>query len=72
MYVGSVIKAELRMPVQSRHKLRGKLLAISEDGLLKIEDEISGILDVAFANIATARLVPVFKDNQKKNPKSAS
>ena len=27
MYVGSVIKAELRMPVQSRHKLRGKLFS---------------------------------------------
>lgn len=72
MYIGSVIKAELRMPVQSRHKVRGKLLEISSDGLLKIEDEISGILDIAFANIATARLVPMFKDNNKKNPKSAS
>ena len=72
MYIGSVIKAELRMPVQSRHKVRGKLLEISSDGLLKIEDEISGVLDIAFANIATARLVPAFKDNSKKNPKSAS
>lgn len=72
MYIGSVVKAELRMPVQSRHKVRGKLLKISSDGLLKIEDEISGILDIAFANISTARLVPAFKDNNKKNPKSAS
>ncbi len=72
MYIGSVVKAELRMPVQSRHKVRGKLLEISSDGLLKIEDEISGILDIAFANISTARLVPTFKDNNKKNPKSAS
>ena len=71
-YIGSVIKAGLRMPVQSRHKVRGKLLEISEDGLLKIEDEISGVLDIAFANVSLARLVPSFKDNHKKNPKSAS
>ena len=71
--LGQTIKAELRIPAQGRHKLQGKLEEVNDaDGILKIDDKISGLFEVAFANIATARVVPEFPSNNKKAPRSAS
>ena len=67
-YVGSQIKAELRIPTQGRHKLQGLLTEVTDDGLLKIQD----LMEVAFTNISVARVVPEFPSNNKKAPKSAS
>lgn len=71
-YVGSQIKAELRIPTQGRHKLQGLLTEVTDDGLLKIQDKISDLMEVAFTNISVARVVPEFPSNNKKAPKSAS
>lgn len=71
-YIGESVKLELRMPVQSRHKLKGKLIEITEEGTVKIEDELNGEMEVAFANVSVARLIPTFPEKNKKNPKSAS
>ena len=71
-YVDHTIKAELRIPTQGRHKLQGKLVAVSDDGLLTIEDNLSGAMEVAFANVAQARVVPEFPSNNKKAPRSSS
>ena len=71
-YVGSQIKAELRIPTQGRHKLQGLLTEVTDDGLLKIQDKISYLMEVAFTNISVARVVPEFPSNNKKAPKSAS
>ena len=71
-YVGKTVKAELRMPTQGRHKLQGILESVSEDGMLKINDKVSGEMEVAFSNISTARVVPEFPQNNKKAPRSAS
>ena len=71
-YVGETVKAELRMPTQGRHKLPGILENVSDDGMLKINDKVSGEIEVAFSNISTARVVPEFPQNNKKAPRSAS
>ncbi len=71
-YVGKLVKAELRMPTQGRHKLQGILESVSDDGILKINDKVSGDIEVAFSNISTARVVPEFPQNNKKAPRSAS
>lgn|SRR5574344_1206336 len=66
-YVGKTIKAELRIPTQGRHKLQGTLEEAADDGMLKINDKISGLIEVAFSNISTARVVPEFPSNNKKS-----
>lgn len=71
-YTGKTVKAELRIPTQGRHKLQGSLEEVSDDGMLKINDKISGLIEVAFSNISTARVVPEFPTNNKKAPKSGS
>lgn len=71
-YVGQTIKAELRIPTNGRHKLQGILEEVSEDGMLKVNDKISGLMVIAFSNVSTARVVPEFKSNNKKAPKSGS
>ncbi|MGN1280432.1 MAG: ribosome maturation factor RimP [Succinivibrio sp.] len=71
-YTGKTVKAELRIPTQGRKKLQGVLEEVTDDGMLKINDKLSGVVEVAFSNISTARLVPEFPDNNKKAPKSLS
>ena len=71
-YTGKTVKAELRIPTQGRHKLQGTLDEVTDDGMLKINDKISGLIEVAFSNVSTARVVPEFPTNNKKAPKSGS
>lgn len=68
-YVGKTVKAELRIPMQGRHKLQGTLTEITEDGLVKIDDKISGLMEISFANVSVARVVPEFPSNSKKATK---
>ncbi len=71
-YTGKTVKAELRIPTQGRHKITGNLVSVTDDGILTVDDKISGPIEVAFANISVARVVPEFPSNNKKAPKSSS
>lgn len=68
-YVGSEVKAELRLPVQGRRKVSGELVSVDEDGFLHVNDKLQGPLTIAFENIALMRVVPVFASGGiKKQP----
>jgi ribosome maturation factor RimP len=69
-YVGSVVKAELRMAQEGRKRLKGELTGVSADGLVTIAEEGAGPCEVAFSNIAALRLVPSFNDGGAKAPKN--
>lgn len=62
-YVDSRIKVEVRIPMQGKRKFDGKLLSVDESGTIKMLDAHLGEVEIAFANISIARVVPVFKDN---------
>lgn len=64
-YVGSEVKAELRIPVQGRRKLSGIMGAMSEDGTFTIADKLAGEMKLAFENVALMRLVPTFEKPKK-------
>lgn len=65
-YIGKKIKAEVRIPVGGRRKFEGVLEEVTEDNSLKINDKISGQVEIAFSNISVARLVPEFSQTGKK------
>ncbi len=67
-YTGSEVKAELRIPVQGRRKLNGILRSVAADGTLSLDDKQSGLLNLAFENVAQLRLVPDFSSINPKKP----
>ncbi|MGN0915294.1 MAG: ribosome maturation factor RimP [Succinivibrio sp.] len=69
-YEGKTVKAELRIPSMGRKKLQGRLNKVGDDGILVIEDTLSGPVEVAFANAQSVRVVPEFPSNNKHAPKS--
>lgn len=58
--VGTVVRAEVRIPVQGRRKFKGVLTAFAEDGTCTINDALAGEVRLAFENIALMRVVPDF------------
>ena len=64
-YVGTKVKAELRIPQDGRRRLLG-ILKSAGGGMASIEEEGGTVIEAAFSNIALMRAVPVFKNNTKK------
>lgn len=61
LYIGSEIRAELKIAVQGRRRFEGRLESCSEDGSFVIFDKnLNAPAEIAFDNVATARLVPDF------------
>ena len=56
----------MRIPVGGRRKFEGVLEEVTEDNSLKINDKISGSMEIAFSNVSVARLVPEFPQTGKK------
>ncbi len=69
-YVGTKVKAELRIPQDGRRRLLG-ILKSAGGGMASIEEEGGAVIEAAFSNIAFMRAVPVFKNNTKKAPAGA-
>ncbi len=70
-FVGSQVKFELQIAQDGKRKFTATLQKV-EDGVLTVLTEDSLTLDIAFANILLARLVPVFENpKDKKGNKKA-
>ncbi len=69
-YVGTQVRAELRIPQDGRRRIAG-LLRSMDGGMAAIEEEDGTVIESAFSNIALMRAVPVFKSNTKKAPAGA-
>jgi ribosome maturation factor RimP len=69
-YVGSQVKAELRIPQEGRRRIQGTLKSAG-GGMASIEEPGGAVFEAAFSNISVMRAVPVFKNNTKKAPAGA-
>lgn len=71
-YVSKEIKVELKLPVLNRRKFTGVLMDAGDDGVFRLDDKDAGEVELAFANVATARVVPVFPQKGRKKGTGAS
>lgn len=60
-YVGQTIKVELSLASQGRRRFEGTLVSCTEDGAFVLHDKtLNDKVELAFANVSTARVVPDF------------
>jgi ribosome maturation factor RimP len=63
-FIGSIASIRLRMPVDNRRRVKGRLVGVEGDDILVEED--AGTLRLPFGAIDRARLVPEFQKTTNK------
>jgi ribosome maturation factor RimP len=63
-FIGAIASIRLRMPVENRRRVKGRLVGVEGDDILVEED--TGTLRLPFGAIDRARLVPEFQKTTNK------